>query len=68
MTRKDYIAMAEAIKLAKWHNCLVNSEHHAAANKVLDTARKDFADMFASIAQRDNPRFDKGRFMAACGL
>jgi hypothetical protein len=26
------------------------------------------ADMFASVAAEDNPRFDRGRFLAACGF
>jgi len=51
MTRKDFVAAAEIVRLG-------TPEQHKAA------VAAAFADLFRS----DNPRFDRGRFEAACGL
>lgn len=57
MTRKDYILIASTIaevraKYARGH----------AANEFLDTVAIELADKLA----RDNPRFDRTRFLKAC--
>lgn len=60
MTRKHYVAMAATIR-----RVLTASEPIREA----DRARAQHtADAFVSLAERDNPRFDKARFIAACGL
>ena len=54
MSRKDYVAFAKLV-LAQLERGDVNGAE--------DTAH-GMADLFAS----DNPRFDRGRFLVACGL
>lgn len=59
MTRKDYV------KIAKHFNREVNTciDHGAPIASLVITART-LADELAS----DNPRFDRERFLAACGV
>ena len=67
MSRKDYEAIARAIEyvhgtaeiLPKLHKEKVVGIRHGAA----DAARR-IADYLAS----DNPRFDRSRFLRACGI
>lgn len=58
MTRKDYVAIAAAIKLA-------GSVNESTGHKlgVYDVAR-----VLAETLAQDNPRFDRGRFLTACGV
>jgi len=54
MSKKHFVALAAEIKnLVDAGNL---SEAHAAA------------DVIATVAIKDNPRFDINRFLAACGL
>ena len=55
MTRKDYVLIAEAIKEA--HRL---TSEKAGAGVV--------AYMLANTLQADNPRFDRARFLDACGV
>lgn len=57
MTRKDYIATADILET------LVSSVEGEALHAVLD-AVDEFADMF----KKDNERFDRTRFLNACGV
>jgi len=57
MTRKDYIATADILDV------LVSTATDETIGDVLD-AVDAFADMFAN----DNPRFDRKRFVNACGV
>lgn len=57
MTRKDYIATADIL------DTLVATVEGDALTAVLD-AVDEFALMFAN----DNPRFDRTRFINACGV
>jgi hypothetical protein len=57
MTRKDYVATAEILGV------LVSSVEGEALEAVLDTV-DEFADMF----KKDNERFDRTRFLNACGV
>lgn len=58
MSRKDYIALASVI--------------HKAVAAVLDgevlACIRVIADDIAEVCEDDNPRFDRARFMTACGL
>lgn len=54
MSRKDYIAFAKLV-LAQLERGDLNGAEDAAHG---------MADIFAA----DNPRFDRGRFLVACGL
>lgn len=59
MTRKDYVAFAQLITEAS--DAENNSQEAEAAVRTL--ARR-IADVFAA----DNSRFDRARFLKACGL
>ena len=61
MSRKDYVAVAGLIRSRLPYGGTTTHKCHYAA--VADFAG-GMADLFAS----DNPRFDRGRFLAACGL
>ena len=60
MTRKHYIKFAgtfrHALDLSQQRDLLVNN------------AVRDIADTMADICAADNPRFDRERFLAACGM
>jgi hypothetical protein len=57
MTRKDYIATADIL------DTLVATATEESMPHILD-AIDEFADMF----KRDNERFDRTRFLNACGV
>lgn len=61
MTRKDYELIARAFTLARPiappRNSILRAAHYT-----LDEVARHLADGLAS----DNPRFDRGRFLAAC--
>ena len=69
MTKKHYEAIALAIsvdaKLAS-KDLDANPQDTFAAGKMY--ALRSVAGQFAHIAARDNPRFDKSRFLRACGV
>jgi hypothetical protein len=52
MTRKDYELIAEVIATS-WHYSQDSME--------------DLAYRFADLLEEDNPRFDRHRFLVACG-
>lgn len=58
MTRKDYIAIAEAIAV---NNDPTDSKREQDKVKVI-------AGSIADVMKRDNPRFDRSRFLRACGF
>lgn len=59
MTRKDYIALADTILAAK--RATPDTD---ATILGIDIATRSIADALAA----DNPRFDRARFLAACGV
>ena len=57
MTRKDYVMIAEVI--------------NRNTGSLTESALIDFARMAEDLAtelQNDNPRFDRARFLTACGV
>jgi hypothetical protein len=56
MTRKDYVLIAKAIKGTYF------------GNKTWVRNCEQISDTIARALQSDNPRFDKGRFLKACGV
>jgi hypothetical protein len=60
MTRKDYVAIAAALNACRYHPD--------------DGAETDWAccdihaRAIADVMARDNPRFDRARFLKACGV
>lgn len=63
MTRKDYIAIAAALKTARVNNPLGHT-NQALYNNGVDNAVARVADAL----QMDNSRFDRARFLEACGV
>ena len=63
MTRKDYIAIAAAIADGALINCATQTE--LAMN---NATRCKIAGQLADLMARDNPRFDRARFLKACGV
>lgn len=61
MTRKDYIRIAEAIQSARYTCSQAGTE---TANKACNVVAFEFARLLAA----DNPRFDRERFLTACGV
>ena len=60
MTRKDYILIAAALKAARDYS----TAHHEQPADTFVTAVLTLCDRLA----QDNPRFDRGRFLKACGV
>jgi cell fate (sporulation/competence/biofilm development) regulator YmcA (YheA/YmcA/DUF963 family) len=58
MTRKDYIATADILET------MVSSTDTVEEMNLAIDAIDAFAEMFA----KDNPRFDRTRFVRACGI
>jgi hypothetical protein len=65
MTRKDYVMIAAAIRDAREAVAMELGEHHS--RHVADAAMRDAANYIADGCKADNPRFDRSRFLAACG-
>lgn len=59
MTRKDYIEIAKVLRNAK--------EEVLADQGRIGTIRQIALEL-CSVLKSDNPRFDKDRFLTACGL
>jgi hypothetical protein len=53
MTRKDYVMIAEVIATS-WHTSA--------------ETKREIAQNFADALETDNPRFDRARFLEACGV
>lgn len=56
MTKKDYVAIAEVISGWTISGPAEREQSRAIAEKL------------AVVFKRDNPRFDRARFLAACGI
>jgi hypothetical protein len=66
MTRKDYVAIAAAFKL-----CLDNRRQAQAETGMFAEQIAGFIDavnITAAVFAADNPRFDRERFLKACGV
>lgn len=55
MSKKHFVAFAAEIKK------YVNSPGY-------ENTAKHIADVVCAVSSRENPRFDKGRFLTACGF
>ena len=62
MTRKDYVMIAETIKGS------INYEQSFNKNQDGANALKFLAITLASTLEADNPRFERARFLSACGV
>ncbi len=61
MTRKDYVAIARAISDQR-------NAYQPNWDPNLFRALNDVSRELANILQADNARFDRARFLAACGV
>jgi len=60
MTRKDYVAIAEALSSAK------SPEDVDVFTPTCEEMRQDIIGRISRVFQADNPRFDHDRFYTAC--
>lgn len=58
MTRKDYILLAAAIRACRFDGM----------DPVRAAIHADYANRVSDALAQDNPRFDRGRFLAAAGV
>ena len=65
MTRKDYKAIAEVIR-QNTEELDSGAERGMVVKTIQDVPK--LAEDLASIMASDNPRFDRIRFLSACGL
>jgi hypothetical protein len=63
MTRKDYIAIARVINDGALINCATQAD--VAMNAA---TRAKIAHQLSDLMSHDNPRFDRSRFLKACGI
>lgn len=59
MTRRDYVLIAEVLRATQPHETL---------GGVARCAWCDVARTFANRLAAENPRFDRARFLKACGV
>lgn len=60
MTRKDYVLLAQALKQCKTDFSNRNLDH--------DAQHKADCNYIAAALAAENPRFDRARFLKACGI
>jgi len=63
MTRKDYVAIAAALRDIPLVNCPT-----AAHLEGVKAAHVQACALVADVMARDNPRFDRARFLKAAGV
>ena len=66
MTRKDYIAIAEALREARFHWLYVMDKPDLSPEYAYDAAWGAVRAEIARVLKTDNPRFDRDRFCSAC--
>jgi hypothetical protein len=68
MTRKDYQMIADAIKGSQVHYQFTEGSESANNAAVYRNGVANVAGTLAYLFSLDNPRFDRAKFLAACGL
>lgn len=63
MTKKDYVAIARVISDGQFINCPTAAEY-----QINLATRSKIGRQLADVCASDNPRFDRARFLAACGV
>lgn len=63
MTRKDYVLIANSLK-----ECLLIAEGNGSAAAYFNNGVKRAALSLSDDFARDNARFDRERFLTACGV
>lgn len=64
MTRKDYVLIADAVRQSR----LVGPNVAESTAHRYNEQRANTARCLAYALGRDNPRFDRARFLEACGV
>ena len=64
MTRKDYIAIAEALRYARGHAMAANPNHDGGNVEAELSGVMAAAEYIANVMTEDNPRFDREHFLA----
>lgn len=66
MSRKDYIAVADVLRVER---CAVDAGYGPpVARTAARIALTHAAHGIAGVFDADNPRFDRAKFLAACGV
>lgn len=71
MTKKDYIALADAFRLARVQVGTVSqtiNKTNAKTEKAERFAIDSCVFNVATVLANDNPAFDRARFLTACGV
>ncbi len=63
MTKKDYVAIAQTIYAAR-----CDIAEAALEGKQRNSVDYEIIQQLAEMLQKDNPRFNRQRFLAACGV
>jgi hypothetical protein len=64
MHNKDYVAIAKAIHEGGYIPPLWAIEAHAGGKRM----RQEISSAIADYCEQDSPRFDRARFLKACGV
>lgn len=64
MTRKDYVLIAQCIEGAQKHNPWPTAAERQGAQLM----QRQIAENLSYAMVHDNPRFDRERFLKACGV
>jgi len=72
MSRKDFVAAAAAIRALYTATDIRETPHQSVADNEITTAKlfgiRYTAEALADVFAAANPRFDRARFLAACGI
>lgn len=64
MTRKDYELIARALRSSRLHLPAMDPQYRVGAKDQWETTVEEVADEL----ERENPRFDRNKFLIACGM
>lgn len=66
VTRAEYIKIADAVKQSRNVIGMFSTDDESTANRLIGVAV--VAERIADVLADDNPRFNRDRFLDACGL
>ena len=68
MTRKDYEAIAQALNHARLVGAPTDCANQDQYMRGADDQAYEYFSAIARVLSADNPRFDRAKFLAACGV